>query len=77
MSIGAVKIMAWRMLNRLKNEGWSLDLLNMLYLDDEELAFAKASNDHLDESEKIIHRDCNGAVLQAGDNVVLIKDLKS
>ncbi|GIM57499.1 PhnA protein [Capnocytophaga canimorsus] len=72
----AVKIMAWRMLNRLKNEGWSLDLLNMLYLDDEELAFAKASNDHLDESEKIIHRDCNGAVLQAGDNVVLIKDLK-
>ncbi|MDO5106168.1 alkylphosphonate utilization protein [Capnocytophaga sp.] len=71
-----VKVVAWRMLNRLKNEGWSLDLLNMMYLDDEELAFAKASNDHLDESEKVIHRDSNGAVLQAGDNVVLIKDLK-
>lgn len=72
----AVKVMAWRMLNRLKSEGWSLDLLNMMYLDDEELAFAKASDDHLDESEKIIHRDSNGAILQAGDNVVLIKDLK-
>lgn len=72
----AVKAVAWRMLNRLKGEGWSLDLLNMMYLDDEELAFAKASDDHLDESEKIIHKDSNGTVLAAGDNVVLIKDLK-
>ena len=48
----------------------------MMYLDDEELAFAKASDDHLDESEKIIHKDSNGTVLVAGDNVVLIKDLK-
>ncbi|CEN44932.1 Protein phnA [Capnocytophaga canis] len=72
----AVKVMAWRMLNRLKSEGRSLDLLNMMYLDDEELAFAKASDDHLDESERIVHRDSNGAILEAGDNVVLIKDLK-
>lgn len=71
-----VKVVVWRMLNRLKDEGWSLDLLNMMYLSDEELAFAKASNDHLDESEKIIHRDSNGTILEAGDNVVLIKDLK-
>ena len=71
-----VKVMAWRLLNRLKGEGWSLDLLNMMYLDDEELAFAKDSDDHLDESEKVIHKDRNGAVLSNGDNVVLIKDLK-
>ena len=71
-----VKVMAWRLLNRLKSEGWSLDLLNMMYLDDEELTFAKASDDHLEESEKVIHKDSNGAVLANGDNVVLIKDLK-
>ena len=71
-----VKVMAWRLLNRLKGEGWSLDLLNMMYLDDEELAFAKDSDDHLDESEKVIHKDSNGAVLSNGDNIVLIKDLK-
>ena len=71
-----VKVMAWRLLNRLKSEGWSLDLLNMMYLDDEELAFAKDSDDHLDENEKVIHKDSNGAVLSNGDNVVLIKDLK-
>lgn len=72
----AVKVVVWRMLNRLKDQGWSLDLLNMMYLDDEQLAFAKATDDHLDESEKIIHRDSNGVVLEAGNNVVLIKDLK-
>lgn len=72
----AVKVMAWRMLNRLKKEGWPQDLLDMMYLEGEELRFAQALGDHLDESEKIIHRDVNGVVLQAGDNVVLIKDLK-
>lgn len=72
----AVKVIAWRMLHRLKKDGWSQDLLDMMYLEDEELRFAEATGDHLDESEKVIHRDCNGAVLQAGDSVVLIKDLK-
>ncbi|CAM1358426.1 PhnA domain-containing protein [Tenacibaculum xiamenense] len=72
----AVKVVAWRMLHRLKKDGWSQDLLDMMYLDDEELRFAEASGDHLDESEKVIHKDVNGTVLQAGDNVVLIKDLK-
>ena len=72
----AVKVVAWRMLSRLKNEGWPKDLLDMMYLEDADLRFAKESGDHLDESEKIIHRDANGAVLKAGDSVVLIKDLK-
>jgi protein PhnA len=64
------------MLSRLRNEGWPKDLLEMLYLEDDDLRFAKESGDHLDESEKIIHRDINGTILQAGDSVVLIKDLK-
>ncbi|CAL2078383.1 PhnA domain-containing protein [Tenacibaculum sp. 190524A02b] len=72
----AVKVVAWRMLHRLKKEGWPQDLLDMLYLDDEEVRFAEATGEHLDESEKVIHKDVNGMVLQAGDNVVLIKDLK-
>ncbi|CAL2104664.1 Alkylphosphonate utilization operon protein PhnA [Tenacibaculum sp. 190130A14a] len=72
----AVKVVAWRMLHRLKKDGWSQDLLDMMYLEDEELRFAEVTGDHLDESEKVIHRDCNGAILQAGDSVVLIKDLK-
>lgn len=73
---GAVKVVAWRMLSRLKSEGWPQDLLDMMYLEDEELAFAKATGEGLEESEKVIHKDSNGNVLSAGDSVVLIKDLK-
>lgn len=72
----AVQAVSWRMLSRLKSEGWPQDLLDMLYLDDETLQWARATGEGVDESEKIIHRDVNGTVLQAGDSVVLIKDLK-
>ncbi len=72
----AVQIMSWRMLQRLRNEGWPKDLLDMMYLDDEALALARATGEDQDENSKIIHRDVNGVVLQGGDSVVLIKDLK-
>jgi protein PhnA len=70
----AVQVMAWRLLNRLRAEGWPQDLLDMLYLDDETLAWAKATGEDSEE-ESVKHVDSNGAVLEAGDNVVLIKDL--
>tara|TARA_Y100001963_G_scaffold155736_2_gene247647 strand:+ start:407 stop:985 length:579 start_codon:yes stop_codon:yes gene_type:complete len=72
----AVQIMAWRMLQRLRGEGWPKDLLDMMYLDEDALALARATGEDKDESEKIIHRDVNGVILENGDNVVLIKDLK-
>ncbi|WP_282136588.1 PhnA domain-containing protein [Seonamhaeicola maritimus] len=72
----AVQIMAWRMLQRLRTEGWPKDLLEIMYLDDEALALARATGEDKDPSEKIIHRDFNGVELKVGDSVVLIKDLK-
>ena len=72
----AVKVVAWRMLNRLKSEGWPQDLLDMMYLEDETLEWAKATGEGEEESEKIIHRDVNGNILENGDSVVLVKDLK-
>jgi len=72
----AVQVMAWRILNRLKGEGWPQDLLDMLYLDDETLNWAKATGEGVAEGDKIIHRDVNGVILNTGDSVVLIKDLK-
>lgn len=72
----AVKVVAWRMLSRLKSEGWSQDLLDMMYLEGETLQWAEATGEGEEEEEKIIHRDVNGVVLQNGDSVVLIKDLK-
>ena len=72
----AVKVIAWRMLSRLKSEGWSQDLLDMMYLEDDTLKWAKETGEGEEEAEKIIHRDVNGVVLQNGDSVVLVKDLK-
>lgn len=72
----ALQAVAWRMLSRLKNEGWPQDLLDMLYLDEDTLKWAKATGEGIDESDKIIHRDVNGVILKAGDSVVLVKDLK-
>lgn len=72
----SVQVLSWRLLTRLKSESWSQDLLDMMYLDDETLAWAKAAGDGVASVEKIIHRDSNGVILEAGDSVVLIKDLK-
>lgn len=73
--VPAVQVMAWRMLTRLQGEGWPLDLLDMLYLDDETLAWAKAGEEAADNEDAVRHVDSNGAVLEAGDTVTLIKDL--
>ncbi len=72
--VPAVQIVAWRMLTRLRAEGWPQDLLDMLYLDDDMLAWAKAGEDD-NKSDEIKHVDSNGVVLEAGDTVVIIKDL--
>jgi protein PhnA len=72
--VPAVQVMAWRMLTRLKDEGWTQDLLEMLYLDDETLSWAQASGEG-STVEEVKHLDNNGAVLEAGDTVTLIKDL--
>jgi protein PhnA len=71
-----VQVVAWRMLNRLKNHGWPKELLDMLYFDDETLEYAQATGEGEDDENKIIHRDVNGVILTHGDSVVLIKDLK-
>jgi len=73
--VPAVQVMAWRMLTRLRAEGWPQDLLDMLYLDEELLNWAQATDegDSDDDSEK--HLDNNGAILKAGDTVVIVKDL--
>lgn len=73
--IPGIQVMTWRMLNRLKSESWAMDQLDMMYLDDERLAWAKAMGDHENDSAVNLHKDCNGNVLNTGDTVVLIKSL--
>ena len=66
-----VQVVSWRMLARLKNH----DLLDMMYLDEDALEWAKATGEGEDEEGKIVHKDSNGNLLFDGYSVVLIKDL--
>ncbi len=73
--VPAVQVLSWRMLNRLKNETWASECLDVMYMDDETLAWAKETGDHDNDDAVELHKDCNGAVLNTGDSVVLIKSL--
>jgi len=73
--VPGVQVVAWRMLNRLRSETWAADLLDMLYLDDEKLAWAKATGDHENDGSVDLHLDANGNQLLQGDTVILTKSL--
>jgi protein PhnA len=59
----AVKVLSYRLLKKLQRS----DLLDMMYLDEDELAWA-------DYEEEVL-KDSNGNILKDGDSVTVIKDL--
>lgn len=71
-----VQVVTWRMLSRLRSNGWPQELLEQMYFDEDTLTWAQATGEGEDDENKIIHRDVNGVILTHGDSVVLIKDLK-
>ncbi len=66
--VSAVKVMTYRLLTKLGRQ----DLLEMMYLEDEEKAWAEAG---LVTQSSVEVRDANGVVLKHGDSVVILKDL--
>lgn len=74
-AVPGVQVLTWRLLNRLGNESWAADSMDMMYMDDETLAWAKAGLEDDSEALNDVHKDCNGQVLEAGNSVVLIKTL--
>lgn len=67
--VDAVKVVAYRVLKTLGNQ----DLLDMMYLEDDIKQWAEEGL--FEVENKLVHRDCNGVILQAGDTVNIIKDL--
>lgn len=72
----AVQVVAWRMLHQLTVKGvdWSQGLMDMMYMEDETTNWAKALI--IAAENAVVHKDSNGVILNAGDSVVLIQDLK-
>ena len=69
----AVQVMSYRMLHKLSSESWAQDALDMMYMEDEVKTWAEQGIAAAEVSGPT--RDSNGADLQNGDNVTLIKDL--
>jgi len=67
--IPAVKVMAFRLLRKLGRQ----DLLDIMYLEDDEKRWAESGISDFDE---VVVKDANGVTLKAGDNVVILKDLE-
>lgn len=70
----AIQVFAVRMLARLSDQGWARDLADQVYLADDIRAWADNIPDQSQHKESQ-HKDSNGTPLNAGDTVVLIKDL--
>ncbi|GGE90373.1 PhnA domain-containing protein [Stappia taiwanensis] len=71
----AVQVLAYRLLKGLPEAPWARDVLDIAYLEPDVLSWAEAGLANEDAEDAIVHVDCNGAVLAAGDTVTLIKDL--
>jgi protein PhnA len=69
--VDAVKVVAFRMLSIMENQ----DMLDMLYLEDDILKWAKDGLPEKIEADSLIYKDSNGVSLNAGDTVVITKDL--
>jgi len=73
--VPGVQVVSWRMLNRLSNQSWAMDNLDMMYLDEDTLAWAKAGAEDEEETVAVFHKDANGSLLHTGDSVVITKTL--
>ena len=69
----AVQVMAWRVLNRIKGEGWPDELLEMLYLEDAVKKWA-AADDYLHTMDEPTV-DINGVPFAPGDSAIMVKDI--
>jgi protein PhnA len=73
-----VKVVAWRILQKIRSEGWARDLQEQLYLEEEVQQWAESGTLDSDNSDSTLAKtkDSNGNILLNGDAVTLIKDLQ-
>ena len=67
--VPAVKVMSYILWNKLGRS----DMLDMMYMEEEEQKLADAAINA--EANKVVFRDANGVELHAGDSIVILKDL--
>ncbi|AWV88745.1 PhnA domain-containing protein [Bradymonas sediminis] len=72
--VPAVKVLSWRVLNKLRGETWARDLMDQVYLMDDEMAWAKEGVVEVsDDAPPTL--DSNGTQINDGDDVTLVRNL--
>ncbi|HEY0896940.1 MAG TPA: PhnA domain-containing protein [Sphingobacteriaceae bacterium] len=71
--VPAVQVLSYKLLGKLATESWADDARQAVYLDEALLEWAQAE-DNL-ESQKVVHKDSYGTVLESGDTVILTQNL--
>ena len=66
--VPAVAVLSYRLLHKLNRQ----DLIDMMYMEEDVKQWADAG---LTEESTLVYKDANGVILQAGDTVVITKDL--
>lgn len=76
-AIPAVQVLSYQQLSILTQQGeaWAQDLLDMLYLEDEQKQWAESGTALRSSDDEDQAIDSNGDVIKPGDNVYIIKDL--
>jgi len=69
--VPAVQAMSYKILTKLKETDWAAETLESVFLEENIIEWANAE----DELAQEPHKDCFGALLNPGDNVVLIQNL--
>lgn len=75
--VPAVQVLSFRLLHRLRAEGWAAEALDQAYLADEvrEWAMEGLPSDSADDEGATKTVDCNGNELADGDSVTLVRNL--
>ena len=71
--IPAVQALSHKLLSQLKKEEWAAETLESVTLDEAVISWSEAEDRA--RGEVVVHTDAYGAVLAAGDNVVLTQNL--
>ncbi|MDR9497796.1 MAG: alkylphosphonate utilization protein [Hydrogenovibrio sp.] len=76
----AVQVTAWRLLERMRDQGWPQPLLDMMYMEDTTREWAEKGSmaglvNNASDSDAVTIKDANGTQLSEGDSVTLVKDL--
>jgi protein PhnA len=71
--VAAVKVLSYKLLQKLNTQDWAQDALDGAFLTEQEMAWAMAEDEA--KASVLVHKDAYGVTLVTGDTVLLTENL--